>query len=148
MRLFVFISLLFLSACAVQRAEVAREAQDKMIGLSKERLLACMGVPAGKMTEGGTEVWSYNSGDGKQVSVATANTAGQFSAQRNGNSITGQSTSSTIGSRITTSRFCTINITFQEGAVSSVQYQGPTGGILTRGEQCAYAVENCTSGRQ
>jgi hypothetical protein len=31
---------------AQQRAEIAHEAQDKMIGLPKEQVLACMGIPA------------------------------------------------------------------------------------------------------
>jgi hypothetical protein len=31
-----------------------------MIGLRKEQVLACMGVPASKAAEGVTEVWSYN----------------------------------------------------------------------------------------
>jgi hypothetical protein len=53
-----------LVSCAVQRAQVAHEAQDKMIGLRKEQVLACMGVPASKAAEGVTEVWSYNSGNG------------------------------------------------------------------------------------
>jgi hypothetical protein len=35
----------------------------------------------------------------------------------------------------------------QEGAVSQVNYTGPTGGILTAGEQCAFAVEACAKNR-
>jgi hypothetical protein len=31
-----------------------------------------------------------------------------------------------------------------EGRVSRVNYVGPTGGLLTGGEQCAFAVQNCT----
>jgi len=34
-----------------------------MIGLIKEQVLACMGPPASKATEGPTEVWSYPSGN-------------------------------------------------------------------------------------
>jgi len=33
------------------------------------------------------------------------------------------------------------------GYVTAVNYQGPTGGLLTCGEQCAYAVEACTKKR-
>jgi hypothetical protein len=44
-------------------------------------------------------------------------------------------------------RFCTINIVMAGGAVSEVNYRGPTGGLLTRGEQCAYAVDACVRPR-
>jgi hypothetical protein len=47
--------------CAGQRAQIANYAQNKMIGLTKEQVLACMGTPASKATEGATEVWSYPS---------------------------------------------------------------------------------------
>ena len=30
-----------------------------------------------------------------------------------------------------------------EGKVKAINYNGPTGGILTTGEQRAYALENC-----
>jgi hypothetical protein len=45
---------------------------------------------------------------------------------------------------VSSSRFCNINIVMSGGIVSAVNYQGPTGGLLTRGEQCAYAVDRCT----
>ncbi len=32
---------------------------------------------------------------------------------------------------------------FAGGNVSTVNYQGPTGGLITAGEQCAYAIEVC-----
>ena len=34
-----------------------------LVGLTKEQVLACMGTPASKATEGATEVWSYPSGN-------------------------------------------------------------------------------------
>ena len=49
--------------CAGQRAQIANYAQNKMIGLTKEQVLACMGTPTSKATEGATEVWSYPSGN-------------------------------------------------------------------------------------
>jgi hypothetical protein len=39
-----------LTACAVQRAETARVAKEQMVGLPKEKALACMGPPANQMT--------------------------------------------------------------------------------------------------
>jgi hypothetical protein len=50
---YVLASLGLLNAgCAFQRAEIAQEAQHKMVGLTKEEVLRCMGPPAAKMAEG------------------------------------------------------------------------------------------------
>jgi hypothetical protein len=121
------------SACAIQRAQVANEAQSKMIGLSKEQVLACMGPPSNRMTEGVTEVWSYQSGDGTTVSSSSGTLSGSGWGG-------GLSVSSTGVSR---RRFCQVNVVMSGGRVASLGYQGPTGGLLTAGEQCAYVVQNC-----
>ena len=49
--------------CAGERKQIANYAQNKMVGLTKDAVLACMGTPASKATEGATEVWSYPSGN-------------------------------------------------------------------------------------
>jgi outer membrane protein assembly factor BamE (lipoprotein component of BamABCDE complex) len=60
------------AGCAVQRAVVANETREKIVGLSREQVLACMGPPASKAADGATEVWSYNSGNDR----TTVNTFG------------------------------------------------------------------------
>lgn len=120
-----------LTGCAVQRAQVASDAREQMLGLSKERVLACMGPPSGRMAEGATEVWSYGSGDGTTVSSGSATSSRVF----------GQPVvDATVVSH---QRFCRVNVVMTAGKVSQVNYSGPTGGLLTAGEQCAYAVQNC-----
>ncbi|MGA8817928.1 MAG: hypothetical protein WB624_11590 [Xanthobacteraceae bacterium] len=114
---------LVLSACAIQRAQVATEAQHSMIGLPKEQVLACMGPPANQASVGETEVWSYNSGNGQTNTLVSGN---RFTA-----------------SAITSQRFCTVNVVMTAGKVSALKYTGPTGGLLTSGEQCAFAIQNC-----
>jgi len=119
MRVFRIVALgVALGGCAFQRAEVAQQAQASMIGMPKEKVLACMGPPAQRATEGQTEVWAYN---------------------------TTPTLSPIDGSGA--SRSCTVNIAMSGGAVSEVNYRGPTGGLLTRGEQCAYAVDACVKQR-
>jgi outer membrane protein assembly factor BamE (lipoprotein component of BamABCDE complex) len=54
---------LLVAGCAAEREQIANYAQNKMVGLTKEQVLACMGTPASKATEGATEVWSYPSGN-------------------------------------------------------------------------------------
>lgn len=145
-----------LAGCAMQRAQTAASAQSSMVGMTKEAVLACMGVPAGRQAEGATEVWSYNSGDGRVTSFNSANafTTGQAATTGNitawGNRA--DFNSQTVGSANTNSfgwgmsrRYsCTVNVVMQEGRVSRVNYAGPTGPLLAQGEQCAYAVQNCT----
>lgn len=49
------------------------------------------------------------------------------------------------GTTLTSSAYCTVSIVMTQGRVSEVNYTGRTGGLLNRGEQCAYAVEHCVS---
>lgn len=128
MRDFVLVVVaLALAGCALQRAEIAQDARAQMVGMSKEQVLACMGVPTNKAAEGATEVWGYESGNGMQIADISGNSYG----------------ATAVSSR----RFCKINVVFATSQVSSVNYSGPTGGILTAGEQCAYAVEACVKRR-
>jgi hypothetical protein len=108
-----------LTGCAFERAQVAQDARGAMVGFSKEQVLACMGPPVNKAVEGATEVWSYPSGNGR-VTAAFGN-----------------------GTATSSQRFCTVNITMTASKVSQINYLGPTGGFLTAGEQCAYAIQNC-----
>jgi outer membrane protein assembly factor BamE (lipoprotein component of BamABCDE complex) len=112
---------------SIQRAQVANDAQAKMVGLSKEQILACMGPPVSKAAEGATEVWSYPSGNGRTAVSTFGNVnRGAFS-----------------GGGISESRFCTVNVTMVDAHVERLNYIGPTGGLLTPNEQCAFAIANC-----
>jgi hypothetical protein len=140
----VVLAFAVVGGCAAQqRAQVAQEAQGKMIGLRKEQVLACMGVPANKATEGSTEVWSYNSGNGKVVASAFGNSTTNASVTGGPNFATGQANTTGSGIGVSSRRFCTVDVVMTDGVVSRVNYSGPTGGLLTAGEQCAFAVENC-----
>jgi hypothetical protein len=102
------------TACGIHRSQIPNDSQSKMIGLSKEQVLACMGPPPIKRAEeDGTEVWSYNSGN----NVTSAG---------NGNG-----------------RYCTINVKMWNGRVGAVDYLGPGSGVITPNEACAFAVEKC-----
>ncbi len=131
---------LILSACAIERAQVAQDAQVKMVGLQKEQVLACMGPPAQKSAEGSTEVWSYNSGDGSTVTSSFASANAMVSGNRYAASGSGWGS----GFAETSQKYCIINVVMTGGRVTQVNYSGPTGGPITGGEQCAFAVRNCT----
>lgn len=135
MRLHFLLFLPLLISCAVQRAQDAEDAKTQMVGMSKEDVFACMGPPAQKSSEGKTEIWSYPSSNGRVDSLGTAGAVG--TAGNNGASAFG------IASGFSEKRFCVVNLVMAGGKVKAVNYNGPTGGVFTKGEQCAYAIENC-----
>jgi outer membrane protein assembly factor BamE (lipoprotein component of BamABCDE complex) len=118
-KLLICIGCLALAACSLQRAQTAQNAQSQLVGMSKEQILGCMGPPLQKAVEGQTEVWSYASGNDR-----THVTYGD-------------------GVAVGTRRSCSVNVVMTTGRVSQVNYSGPSGGLLSQGEQCAFAVQNC-----
>jgi hypothetical protein len=96
-----------------------------------------MGPPAQKSAEGQTEVWSYASGNGRtQVSTfGNATTSGSVIAT--GNYVSGYASTYGNGLAIAARRSCVVNVVMLAGRVSAVNYSGPTGGLLSQGEQCA-----------
>ena len=147
-----------LAGCSVQRAQTASAARSQMIGMAKENVLACMGPPQQRAAEGATEVWSYGSG-GRTVGFAgsTTQSTGSGVAMGSGTAIAGNGTatgsatvnsayagqSSSFGSFSSQNRYCVVNLTMTEGRVSAVNYVGNTGGLISQGSECAYAVQNC-----
>jgi hypothetical protein len=128
----VLLLLLFvLTGCSLQRAQEAEQAKAQMIGMPKEAVFACMGPPAQKSSEGATEIWSYPSGN-RRVDTVTS-----FGGSTSGGAVYG------AGVGVSRARFCVVNLVIVDGNVQAVNYNGPTGGLLTHGEQCAYAIENC-----
>jgi hypothetical protein len=135
-----------LAGCALQRADIAADARQQMRGMTKEQVLGCMGPPVNRAAEGATEVWTYNSGGETRSFGHTStfgNAYGTGTAYGNNVSAMVNSTASTNSFGTTQQRYCVVNVVMTEGHVSTVNYNGPTGGLLTAGEQCAYAVSNC-----
>ncbi len=129
--IFLIMMAPFVGSCSFQRAEVAKEAKDKIVGMSKEQVLVCMGAPSQRVTVGETEVWTYPSG-GDTRSFGTA--SGSIDASGNANA---------VGSSYSEHRYCIVNIVMTGEKVGAVNYTGRTGGWATHGEQCAFAVQNC-----
>jgi outer membrane protein assembly factor BamE (lipoprotein component of BamABCDE complex) len=128
--IYILIALLPLNGCSsFARSDVAAEARQRMVGMSKEEVLACMGPPKQKATVGMTEVWSYNSTNG----LGTSGSLGRY------DKTSGFST----GGGTHQHYFCTVNVVMKSDIVSVVHYNGPRGGMMNRDEQCGYAVEHC-----
>ena len=119
---------LALAGCArLHRSEIASQAQTQMVGMSKKDLYLCAGVPVRQETVEGLEFLTYvGGGDSTGVGVGTAATpnvgVGVMSSQR---------------------RYCEVTFVLDNGVVKKVNYQGRTGGLISKGEQCAFVVENC-----
>ncbi len=134
--------LLFVSACAVQRAQDSETAQQLMLGMTKEQVFACMGIPKRKGKEGGLEVWAYDSGNGRIERTRTV-TSFNRRGRPTGNFWDALGESLSFGGDVSERRFCAVHVIFEKSLVKRVNYSGPTGGFLTEDEQCAYAVRNC-----
>jgi hypothetical protein len=129
---------------------MASQAKTSMVGMTKEKVLACMGPPAQQATVGETEVWSYPSGgDTESFASASANSFGQgnlFASSAGGfgsGTVSSFGHTNAFGSSETEHRYCVVNVVMAGGKVSAVNYSGRTGGWASQGEQCAFAVQNC-----
>lgn len=115
------------SGCAVQRAKLANRAQSEMIGMSKKELLGCAGVPLRQERVDDLEFLTFGGG-GDSVGTAVATSTSPNTAVAVGKSA---------------HRYCEATFVLKDGIIQRVNYQGRTGGLLTKGEQCAFIVENC-----
>ena len=108
---------------------MAKRAKKEMIGMSKFNLLACTGVPMRSAVAHGVEYLTYEGG---------GDTDGYASVHPSGY---GRYTGSYSSDRL----YCEVTFVLQNDAVVKINYSGRTGGLLTKGEQCAFVVENCLS---
>jgi hypothetical protein len=115
---------------AITRAGAAAEAKEALVGKTKGEVFACMGSPVRTASADGVEVLTYESGGELHSSSATTLTASS-----------GMATGFSSGS--VALRSCEIDVVFGGGRVTRVNYKGRTGGLLTQGEQCAFAIANC-----
>jgi hypothetical protein len=116
-----------ITGCSFQRASLATRAQTELVGMTKKDVLSCAGVPIRQERADDLEFLTY-SGGGDSVGVAVA---------------TSTSPSTAIATSKRTHRYCEATFILKDGIVQKVNYQGRTGGLLTKGEQCAFIIENC-----
>jgi hypothetical protein len=128
--LVIIVSALLSACAAAQLSQISHDAQEQMVGLPKESVLACMGVPGKTHKEGKTEVWDYMSG-GSSSTVAVGNL---YNAGNNSTAVAGG---------IKTNYYCVVSVVMKEGIVTQINYSGPAGTRMHPNTQCAYAVTNC-----
>ena len=64
------ISCLSVAACSLRSP--TSEAHSNLLGLTEKQILACLGAPTQKTTEGVAEVWSYVAGQSCFVKISFA----------------------------------------------------------------------------
>ncbi len=121
--------LVLATGCTIHRANMAKRPKKEMIGMSKVNLLACAGAPMRSAVVHGVEYLTYGGGGDIHGNVNIRPSGygryrGSYSSNR---------------------RYCEVTFVFQNDAVVKINYSGRTGGLLTKGEQCAFVVENCLS---
>jgi hypothetical protein len=129
---------LMLSGCSGsgQNLIQLQDSRNRLVGLSDEKILACMGRPQGRFTYGSTEVWQYNSNAAREPAGGAASTPAHGA------------TPMAAGGPAATSapaagaRYCVVNVAMSNKAVQSVNYSGLSG-AAPEAEQCATAVKGC-----
>jgi hypothetical protein len=114
---------LALGSCSLERNRTAQQAETKLIGMSRAELYRCAGLPHRELVIDGVTIATYDN----QLQASNALTL------------------PIIGGGLTqgTSNYCRTTFTFENGAVSSVNYTGATGPFYAEHEQCAYTVQAC-----
>ena len=109
-------AVLIVAGCAaLDRAKLAERARTELVGVTKEHLLACAGAPDKRLASTDKEYLTYVI----QTERGTVEGTGGGS------------------------RFCEATFVVKDNRVEAVTYRGKTGGLLTKGEQCGYIVQNC-----
>ena len=108
---------LMLSGCGPTvfgRSSIAEDAQTQMLGLSKQDVLSCAGMPNRTMRSEGVEYLLYSHRE-------------QHSDDDGG----------------TYTRNCEVTIALDRGRVSKVSYRGRTGGWISKDAACYFVVKDC-----
>ncbi len=117
------LAALTVAGCSVARSDTAADAAVKMIGLTRDQLYRCAGVPNRTASFDGTDYATFD----------------------NSEFVSSGLTLPLIGGGLNTveSQYCRTTVTLVGDRVTSVTYSGDTGAFYARNEQCAYTVRRC-----
>jgi len=135
-------ALLGLSACANPQADQAMFAQQAFIGMPKQFLLSCAGVPARSATVDNVDYFTYTS----ERLVSTPSAGPRFSAAYGyyhpWSPWYGWGVGYDDYPEIET-RDCQATFTIKDGVVTRIVYNSASDGQAARLSQCYRIVENC-----
>lgn len=126
--LFTLLALMALAGCAARDRQVnAERARTELIGLPRERLLACAGRPVTQTGADNTEYFVYIRREGGTGLAPEPIGAG------------GPALNATdVPLR------CDATVKLEQGRVSAITYQGRSGGaVFNRQQICGYIFERC-----
>lgn len=131
------LAALGVAGCANPQAEQAVFAQQALIGIPKETLLACAGVPERQAVVDNLEYFTY---DSERITTRPGFGYGGF-----GGGFTRGYYGGFFGDTYadTETRSCKATFTLKNGAVTQVVYGGASPGSTSRLSQCFNVVENC-----
>ena len=114
---------------AYERADQAKKVQSQLVGKRKDEVRACAGPPRRRDVRDDIEVWVYETGDDDVRRGPDPSATGTFGVPS--------------PSRVIPRRYCVARVFMRNGRVSRVTYSGTTGGVFSRGEQCAFVLGSC-----
>jgi hypothetical protein len=135
--LFLTLAAVLLASCANPNADRAADARQVLVGMPKETLLSCAGVPQRSAQIDNSEFLTYTSSDysggGPSTSIGVAGGSGGSGVGIGlGFPLFGGGYSSS----------CEANFTVRNGVVQQLNYTGSSGASASLG-QCYRIVENC-----
>lgn len=151
-KVILLLALLLLSAaCTIQHSFVASRGESELVGMSKQSLLDCAGAPARTAIFEGIEVFTYTGGENTVEYVHTSTKGrGSYSDTLASGTASGDAdnTSHADTDGKSAHRYCELVFVLKNDVVDSINYSGPIGDPLTKGEQCAVVVKNCLNHRK
>jgi hypothetical protein len=137
--LFLTFAAVLLASCANPNADRAADARQLLVGMPKETLLSCAGVPQRSATVDNSEFLTYTSSDyiggGPSTSIGVAGGSG-------GSGVGIGLGFPLFGGGGGYSSSCEANFTIRNGVVQQLNYTGSSGASASLG-QCYRIVENC-----
>lgn len=135
-----------LVSCASREAEQAMVARGALVGMPKQTLLSCAGVPPRSRTEGNVEYYTYGTGQIRGYGPSFGVGVGVFGGSSSG--VGGGIGLDTQAAQDVASDYCEATFTIVDGRVSQVTYNTVTGFGNSRYAQCYYIVANCLALQQ
>jgi hypothetical protein len=111
-----------LSGCAVKDANIADNAEHRLLGLSERDLEACLGAPDQHSSFGATDVLTYYASSASSTSVSLPVVGG-------------------LG--LTNGGYCHATFRVDSGRVTNVLYSGEKNATLAPNAYCAPIVRTC-----
>jgi hypothetical protein len=138
------LALAALAACANPRADLAAQAPDLFVGMPKQTLLSCAGVPERSAAIDNLEFFTYTS---RRLDAYPSSSAGLYGGLYRGRHAYPWGYGLGYGFPATgydvREQSCEATFTIRNGTVERLVYGGDAGSGASRLSQCYSIVENC-----